>query len=69
MEMDFDDVVENAGMERGTDRQREESLSPRERFYGIDNEVPVLLWAPSPYTNSPLYQVCIYIRMYIYICM
>lgn len=51
--MSFDDVVD----EPSRSRCRSPSLSPRRRFYGDDDgEVPVLLWAPSPYTNSPLYQ-------------
>ena len=58
LEMDFDDAIEHAGLhEDRSDRDRERSLSPRERFYGEDDgEVPVLLWAPSPYNDSPLYQ-------------
>jgi hypothetical protein len=55
-EMEFDDAIERAGMQEDK-RYRDRSLSPRERFYGEDDgEVPVLLWAPSPYTDSPLYQ-------------
>ena len=54
--MEFDDAIERAGMQEDK-RYRDRSLSPRERFYGEDDgEVPVLLWAPSPYTDSPLYQ-------------
>ena len=64
LEMDFDDAIDGAGLEECAQRvrrERERSLSPRARFYGEDDgEVPVLLWAPSPYhtpyTNSPLYQ-------------
>jgi len=55
LEMSFDDVIDEPSSSRS--RCRSPSLSPRERFYGDnDGEVPVLLWAPSPYTNSPLYQ-------------
>ena len=79
VEMDFDDAIENGALQtRAYDR--EESLSPRARFYEgtqltcfpsanlqiltpeahvsakDDGEVPVLLWAPSPCVNNPLYQ-------------
>ena len=68
-EMEFDEAIERAGMQEDK-RDRERSLSPRERFYGVC--LCVCMYMKYIYMNLCMFvcmHICIFMyNMYVYNC-